>query len=278
MAVFVPTGVVTSPAQLEHGKRAVAACLHPRRCTAFIVAGQVVDEVDTRDGLLVYRIVTDLAEPIVRVAVSVGARGHEYLLLLSAANELRVWDVEGRFHLASVHLGAGAGISILATTAFHDRCVLGFSRAGSPFVEALHLQRQLAVPGSPALVASLAPRSVSGKAPVTALVTHSTLPLVAAATADGIVSVFIVPLLQAPPALLATAAPLPSNLLGGGLTLASPPPLTAPELPPLLLFAASLNPNLTPVSGALRHVGASGAGAPPARRTNPVVRSTSGLA
>lgn len=99
MSVFVPTGVITSRAQQEHGKRAVAACVHPHRRSAFIVAGQVVDEVDTRDGALIYRIISDLAEPIVRVEVSVGARGHEYLLLLSAANELRVWDIESRAHL-----------------------------------------------------------------------------------------------------------------------------------------------------------------------------------
>jgi hypothetical protein len=156
MSTFVPTGVITSRAQEEHGKRAVAACLHPRRRSAFIVAGQVVDEVDTRDGTLISRIISDLTEPIVRLEVSVGARGHEYLLLLSAANELRVWDIESRAHLAAVNLnstagagadagaaGAGAMIALFCASSFHERCVLFFSRGGSPLVEALHLQRQI---------------------------------------------------------------------------------------------------------------------------------------
>lgn len=156
MSTFVPIGVITSRAQEEHGKRAVAACLHPRRRSAFIVAGQVVDEVDTRDGTLISRIISDLTEPIVRLEVSVGARGHEYLLLLSAANELRVWDIESRAHLAAVNLnstggagadagaaGAGAMIALFCASSFHERCILFFSRGGSPIVEALHLQRQI---------------------------------------------------------------------------------------------------------------------------------------
>jgi hypothetical protein len=66
----------------------------------------VIDEIDTRDGSLVSRVISDLLEPIVRVEVSVGARGHEYLLLLSASGEVRVWDIEGRFFIAAVSLVA----------------------------------------------------------------------------------------------------------------------------------------------------------------------------
>jgi hypothetical protein len=129
----------------------MACASHPHRASIFIVCGQTVDELDARDGTLRHRIISDLPEPIVRLEVCVGLRGHEYLLLLSAANELRVWDIEGRFHLSAVRLGgggeagsaAGAGISLLAASTGHDRCVLFYARAGGWQVEALHLQRQL---------------------------------------------------------------------------------------------------------------------------------------
>ena len=53
-------GIASSPAQQEHGKRAVAMCMHPTRRVLYIAAGQVVDELDARDGSHVSRIMSDL--------------------------------------------------------------------------------------------------------------------------------------------------------------------------------------------------------------------------
>jgi len=60
MAQLAPTGVITSRAQQEHGKKAITCCLHPTRRSLFIVAGQVVDEFDTRDGSLISRFTSDV--------------------------------------------------------------------------------------------------------------------------------------------------------------------------------------------------------------------------
>jgi hypothetical protein len=56
---LVVTGVVSSRAQQEHGKKATTCCLHPNGRSLFIVAGQVVDEIDTRDGALIGRIFSE---------------------------------------------------------------------------------------------------------------------------------------------------------------------------------------------------------------------------
>jgi len=77
MALAV-TGIITSRAQQEHGKPVLACCLHPRRRTLFMVAGQVIDEIDTRTGSLVSRIISDLTEAIIRIEVIIGNKGHEY--------------------------------------------------------------------------------------------------------------------------------------------------------------------------------------------------------
>jgi hypothetical protein len=54
------TGLLTSRAAQDHGRRALCAAAHPGRRTVFIAAGQVVDEVDAVDGALVSRILSDL--------------------------------------------------------------------------------------------------------------------------------------------------------------------------------------------------------------------------
>ena len=105
------------------------------RRTLFIAAGQVVDEIDTADGSLVSRVVSDLPDPRVRLLVSSSDLGQEYLLIISAANEVRVWDLESRFHLAAFVLGGHrakqtALVAAVATTG-HRRCVLLYGKGGS---------------------------------------------------------------------------------------------------------------------------------------------------
>ena len=235
----------------------MACAVHPRRSSIFIVSGQIVDELDTRDGSLRYRIISDLAEPIVRLEVCTGSRGHEYLLLLSAANELRVWDIESRFHLSAVRLGgggeagapAGPGISLLAASTGHDRCVLFYARAGGWQVEALHLQRQLEKPGSPALLSVVEPKSFSGKAAVTALAVHPTLPLLASGTAEGTVTVHACPFLE--PIGGAAAAGGGGAAAAAALPQPPPPPASAPAptQQARLLFTACVNPEVALASG-----------------------------
>ena len=193
------TGIVTSRASQEHGKSSLACCLHPRRRTLFLVAGQCVDEYDTLDGSHLHRIISDLPDPIVRLEVSVSDRGSEYLLLLSSNNDLRIWDIENRFHLAAVSLagansaqrraqatlaaqnsntsagstaaaiaalaaansGSAGGVSSMCVTQFHSRCTLIFARLGSGVLECLHLQRQLEHPGSTLLIDVLETKAVT---------------------------------------------------------------------------------------------------------------------
>ena len=62
-------------------------------------------------------------------------RGQEYLLIVSAANEVRVWDLEARFHLAAFVLGGlrakqTALVAATVTTGF-GRCILLYSKGGS---------------------------------------------------------------------------------------------------------------------------------------------------
>jgi hypothetical protein len=88
----------------------------------FIASGQIIDEHDTRDGSLISRITSDLAgelslhtggtigysidnaaaDPVLRVEVSSSSKGQEFLLILSAANEMRVWDLETRVRCGAV--------------------------------------------------------------------------------------------------------------------------------------------------------------------------------
>ena len=137
--------------------------------------------------------------------MSTSDRGHEYLLLMSATNEMRVWDIESRFHLGGVFLGGASGkaggggsgsglrapLTAVATSHGHPKCVLFYAQAGGGGVGALHLQRQAERPGSTALLAVLEPKCVTTKhAAVTALAVHARLAFVAAGTADGILTVF----------------------------------------------------------------------------------------
>jgi hypothetical protein len=195
MALSV-SGIVTSRGSQEHGKPALACCLHPKRQTLFLVAGQCVDEYDALDGMHLHRIISDLPDPIVRLEVSVSDRGSEYLLLLSSNNDLRIWDIENRFHLAAVSLagsnsaqrralatlaaqnsntlsgaaaaalaaansGSAGGVSSMCATQFHSRCTLIFARLGSGVLECLHLQRQLEHPGSTTLIDVLETKAVT---------------------------------------------------------------------------------------------------------------------
>jgi hypothetical protein len=57
---LVVAGVAASRSHAEHGKKAITAALHPNGRSLFIVAGQVVDEIDTRDGSLISRIFSDV--------------------------------------------------------------------------------------------------------------------------------------------------------------------------------------------------------------------------
>lgn len=113
---------------------ACPCCLQTKR-TVFIAAGQVIDEIDVSDGTLVSRIASDLPDPVLRLLVSTSDRGQEYLLIISAANEVRVWDLESRFHLAAFVLGGlrakqTALVAAAATTGL-GRCVLLYSKGGS---------------------------------------------------------------------------------------------------------------------------------------------------
>lgn len=168
-----------------------------------------MEEFDSRDGLLIGRIVVDLFDPIVRIEVSVGRKGEEYLLILSAGNELRVWDLESNVFVSSVFLGnkpknvpitqqgVGAGISVSTTSNFHDRCLYLFSRVGTTAIEVLHIQHQTVRPGSTSLLGILEPKASQSKiTPITSISVHPHLPLLAAGTADGTVTVWYFPLLS----------------------------------------------------------------------------------
>ena len=65
------TGVLSSRAAQEHGKRALAAAAHPTRRTIFFAAGQVVDELDARDGSLVSRILSDLPGTFLESSIAI---------------------------------------------------------------------------------------------------------------------------------------------------------------------------------------------------------------
>lgn len=107
------TGVLSSRASQEHGKRALAAAAHPTRRTVFFASGQVVDEVDSRDGSLVSRILSDLPDPICRLAVSTSDRGHAYLLLFAASNEVRCTTTrEPLVYSAAAVVSSGLGNAI----------------------------------------------------------------------------------------------------------------------------------------------------------------------
>lgn len=173
----------------------------------------MVDEIDTRDGSLVYRIISDLPDPIIRIEVTCSDKGHEYLLLLSAVNELRIWDIENRFHLAAVNLSGGRralpSISSMTVTNFQNRCLLLYSRAGSPVVEALHIQRQIDHPGSAHLLTLLEPKVILDKrAYVCSISSHNSLPLIAVGTSDGTVTCFHAPFLSDSPASTASSGPV----------------------------------------------------------------------
>ena len=204
------------------------------RRTVFIAAGQVVDEIDARDGTLVSRIISDLpgalysahvastrfvaglisatpaprrrrltnrfADPIIRLETSSSNRGHEYLCLISASNELRVWDIETRGHVSALFLGgsprARSTLTAVVASHGHAKSLLIYAQAGTGTVEVLHLQRQSRAPGFPALLAVLSPKIAHARsAAVTALACHSArgLPLLAAGTIDGIVTVYWCP-------------------------------------------------------------------------------------
>lgn len=179
-----------------------------------------MDEIDVSDGTLVSRIISDLPDPILRLLVSTSDRGQEYLLLVSSANEVRVWDIESRLHLAAFVLGGlrakQTALVAAAATTGHSRCVLLYSKGGSSQVEAMHIQRQADRPGSATLLAVLEPKAADIKAAaVTAIVgtcaprkassncirgllfspvslpVHPILPLAAVGTAEGIVTVFL---------------------------------------------------------------------------------------
>ena len=168
-----------------------------------------MDEIDVSDGTLVSRIISDLPDPILRLLVSTSDRGQEYLLLVSSANEVRVWDIESRFHLAAFVLGGlrakqTALVAVAATTG-HSRCILLYSKGGSSQVEAMHIQRQADRPGSATLLAVLEPKAADIKA---AAVT---------AIAGGCASLLALPYFHGPPLLsrLASSAPNPPSGRGG---------------------------------------------------------------
>jgi hypothetical protein len=107
------------------------------------------------------------ADPILHLTVSTSDRGQEYLLIISAANEVRVWDLESRFHLAAFVLGGPrskqtALVSYAATTG-HGRCILLYAKGGSSQVEAVHIQRQAERPGSSTVLAVLEPKAADSK-------------------------------------------------------------------------------------------------------------------
>jgi len=204
----------------------------------FVVAGQVVDELDLRDGSLLYRILSDLPDPILRIEVTTSDRGHEYLLLLSAASELRIWDLENRFFLAGVglstpaRLGRAGGrggplpslppVAVWTASQAHGRCTLLFSRAGSAHAEALHVQRQVDKPGAHTVIAVLEAKGATSKASAVSSISvhpHPSLPLVALGTSDGIVSIFECPWLSDAEDALKEAEASPG--VGG-----PPPPMT----------------------------------------------------
>ena len=77
MSSLVVTGVATSRAATESGRKPSCCCLHPNGRSLFFATGGAIDEVDSRDGSLLCRLLTDLQGGCVRESARLHQRERE---------------------------------------------------------------------------------------------------------------------------------------------------------------------------------------------------------
>jgi len=204
-----------------------------------LIDGNAVIHVCGVTGQVLKRIVSKSVSGIWKAHVATSNGGQALLCLLFSNSQCELWDAGTGSFLSAFPLGgvskssaARALLTSLATTA-HDRPFLFSARTASGSIQVTNLLAAASALPSSGLVLNLEARSTASRkaCTVTSIAVHGSLPLVAAGTSDGVLTVWYAPFLRCESTAGRTTADVRAGLRGGSGVPAAAAAATSPTSP-----------------------------------------------